>query len=296
MQKRLALFLFFAPIFLCAQQPVTLEDCFATYKFYPESSPNLQFLADGRTFLVRSGGLLVRRDIASGDSLDVFFDKKNLPDGGATTEFSSFQLSKDESKMLLAMDEKPIYRHSSEANFFIFDRNKNTLEPLDNDGLQQVATFSPDGSKIAWMRANNLYIKDLYTQKITQVTTDGEKNKVINGVADWVYEEEFSPVSGAGMSALSWSPDSRRLAWLRFDESKVPQMHLDYFEENMYPRGYDYKYPKVGEPNSAMSARIFDTQTGATTVAETGDADQYLPRINWKFWLATPNLAVFRPF
>jgi dipeptidyl-peptidase 4 len=281
MQKRLAIFLFFAPLFLFAQQSVTLEDCFENFKYYPESSPNLQFMADGRTFLVRNGGLLVRRDIASGDSLEVFFDKKNLPDGGATADFSSFELSKDESKMLLAMDAKSIYRHSFEANFFIFDRAKYTLEPLDENGLQQVATFSPDGSKIAWMRANNLFIKELDSKKTTQVTTDGEKNSIINGVADWVYEEEFSSVSGAGMSAISWSPDSRRLAWLRFDESKVPQMHLDYFEESMYPRGSDYKYPKVGEPNSAMSARIFDTKTTAIAVVQTGDADQYLPRINW---------------
>ncbi len=304
MQNRLLVSLLFLPLLTFSQLPVTLEDCFETYKFYPQTSPSLRFLKDGQSFLERKGPLLIRKSILSGDSLGVFFDKSNMSGDPAVTAFSSFQLSEDESKMLLATDVRPIYRHSFSADFSVFDMATGKTEPLDPGRRQEAAMFSPDGSMVAWVRDNNLFIKELASHKIVQVTFDGEKNKVINGVPDWVYEEEFSSVTGAGMRAMAWSPDSRRLAWIRFDESKVPQMRLDYFEEGMYPRGREYKYPKVGEANSTVSVLIFDAQTGKTVKAGKGpsenpellnlgggqlpafDSDElenehYLPRINW---------------
>lgn len=304
MKSRLFAALFFAPIFAFSQLPVTLEDCFETFRFYPETSPALRFLKNGRSFLERKGPLLIEKDIATGDSLGVFFDKKNLPAELATVAFSKFELSSDESKMLLAAAVVPIYRHSFSANFAVYDRATSRAEILDPGGRQQAATFSPDGSKVAWVRDNNLFFKELASQKITQVTFDGEKNKVINGVPDWVYEEEFSPVTGEGMKAMEWSPDSRRIAWIRFDESKVPEMQLDYFEEGMYPRTKKYKFPKVDQANSVASVWIYDTQTSKTIKAGKGpseiqnlslepgmtlpafDSDEletehYFPRIEW---------------
>ncbi len=147
---------------------------------------------------------------------------------------------------------------------------------------QQFAALSPDASKVAFVAGNNLYIKDLKTGQTTQITRDGAKNKIINGLPDWVYEEEFSPVDGDGMVATKWSPDGSMLAFIRFDETNVPEFPLTWYEGGSYPRRSTFKYPKVGSPNSLVSVHLYDAEAASMTGEVMGlETDDYVPRINW---------------
>ncbi|MEO6759958.1 MAG: DPP IV N-terminal domain-containing protein, partial [Saprospiraceae bacterium] len=129
---------------------------------------------------------------------------------------------------------------------------------------------------------NNLYLKDIASGKTDQITKDGEKNRIINGLPDWVYEEEFSPVTGEGMVATKWSPDGTKLAFIRFDESKVPEFPLTYYEGGEYPRYTAFKYPKVGAPNSVVSVHLYDLTTARMVGTVMGlEPDDYAPRLNW---------------
>ncbi|HMU05283.1 MAG TPA: DPP IV N-terminal domain-containing protein, partial [Saprospiraceae bacterium] len=137
--------------------------------------------------------------------------------------------------------------------------------------------FSPDGEKIAFVFNNNLYYKNLKNNNITQITTDGSVNKIINGMSDWVYEEEFGFTR-----AFYWSPDSKKIAFIRFDESQVPQFTMQLYNDGMYPTDQTFKYPKVGEKNAEVSALIYDIMQGKSAKADLGDmADMYIPRVKW---------------
>ena len=127
-----------------------------------------------------------------------------------------------------------------------------------------------------------MYVKDLKSGQTTQITRDGAKNKIINGLPDWVYEEEFSPVDGDGMVATKWSPDGSMLAFIRFDETNVPEFPLTWYEGANYPRRSTFKYPKVGSPNSVVSVHLYDAEAGSMTGEVMGlEPDDYVPRINW---------------
>ena len=150
------------------------------------------------------------------------------------------------------------------------------LTPLSANGKQRLATFSPDGKKIAFVRDNNIFVTDLTSGTESQVTTDGRMNEIINGAADWVYEEEF------GFSrAFQWSPDSRKLAFYRFDESKVKEYQLTMYGD-LYPEQVKFKYPKAGEDNSGISLFIWHSDSGRIVNINIGEeTDIYIPRIKW---------------
>jgi dipeptidyl-peptidase-4 len=196
-------------------------------------------------------------------------------------------LSEDETKMLFRTANEHIYRHSSKAYYFVYDTKSKRLLALSPGGKQQSATFSPDGSKVAFVRDNNVFVTDLATMKETQLTQDGKKNFIINGITDWVYEEEFSFAQG-----YQWSPDNKHLAYYRFDETDVPQYTVQFFR-GLYPENYTYKYPKVGEKNAVVSLFIADVTTGSKVKVDVGaETNQYIPRIKWTL---DPNqLCVFR--
>jgi dipeptidyl-peptidase 4 len=181
----------------------------------------------------------------------------------------------DETKLLIATDYTSIYRRSYLANFYIFDLHTRKLEPLHTDfAPQTLAEFSPDGKKVAFIYGNNIYIKDLETGKTKAVTTDGKTNSIINGTTDWVYEEEFSITKG-----FYWSPDSKRIAFLKFTETNVKEFTMTYYSD-LYPDLYTFKYPKAGEDNSKVSLHLYELANEKTDLVELGNYE-YIPRISY---------------
>lgn len=279
MKKTLAFgALFFSSWFLLAQKPITLEDCFTFFKFYPQSAAELTFLKDGKHYAeVDQRGLHIRdlRDDKK-DSLVVL----NLPE--ELRGFDQFEFSEDETKLMLRTETEPVYRHSVLANYFVYDLKTQQVQAVNPEAKQQFCAFSPDGKSVAYVSNNDLYIRDLTLGKSIRVTKDGQKNKIINGLPDWVYEEEFSPVDGDGMVATRWSHDSRYLAYIRFDETEVPEFKMTFYENAMYPRLASFKYPKVGEKNSIVSVMLYDADSDGLVGEVMGlEQDDYVPRIHF---------------
>lgn len=187
---------------------------------------------------------------------------------------SSYTFSADESKVLLATDLIPIYRRSTLGSYFVYDFNDKSLIKIANVAVQE-PSLSPDGSKVAYGYENNIYLFDLKTKQTEQLTFDGEKNRIINGITDWVYEEEFGFVR-----AFEWSPEGTHIAFLRFDETEVPEYSMPIYGEDLYPTLQTFKYPKAGENNAAVSLHLIELE-GAKTAKIPVDA-YYIPRIMWK--------------
>ncbi len=188
--------------------------------------------------------------------------------------FSSYSFSDDESKVLLATEVEPIFRRSRLGIYYVYDIASKGLVKISETKIQE-PTLSPDGSKVAYVSDNNLYILDLSSKSVQQVTIDGHKGTIINGVTDWVYEEEFSFVR-----AFEWNSNGTKIAFLRFDESEVPNFSMDIYGTNLYPYQYEFKYPKAGENNSVVTLHMFDVASGAISNVDLNDA-YYIPRIKW---------------
>jgi len=187
---------------------------------------------------------------------------------------SSYTFSADESKVLLATDLKPIYRRSRLGTYYVYDFSSKSLIKISDNQIQE-PSMSPDGTKVAYGYQNNIYIFDLTNQSTTQVTFDGKKNHIINGITDWVYEEEFSFVR-----AFEWSPEGTHIAFLRFDETDVPEFSMPIYGEELYPSVQTFKYPKAGENNAVVSLHLYELASNNTSTIEV-DA-YYIPRIKWK--------------
>ena len=190
--------------------------------------------------------------------------------------FIGYTLSADESKALLSTKLRSIYRRSSLGVYYVYDLETKELVQVAEEAIQE-PTFSPDASKVAYGRDNNIYIKDLSSGTTTQVTTDGAKNKVINGITDWVYEEEF-----AFVRAFDWNADGDKIAFIRFDESEVPEFSMDVFGNELYPSKDTFKYPKAGETNATVSLHIYDVASTETKAVDlSGFQNYYIPRLEW---------------
>ena len=268
-----------------AQNKITLEDLFQKGTFSQNSVQGLRSMKDGNHYtVIENGSQIVRYSYQTGQRVSVFFDLKSVQNA-PITRFSSYELSNDETKILLTTDVESIYRHSFTASYYVWNSVTQELQPLSDKGKQQLATFSPDGERVAFVRDNNLFIKSLRFGTESQITYDGEKNKIINGAPDWVYEEEF------GFSkAFAWSPDSKFLAFMKFDESEVREFGMTMFrgdkpamdEYALYPENVTFKYPKAGEKNSTVKVMVYEIRSRTTIPADTGkEADQYIPRIKW---------------
>jgi dipeptidyl-peptidase 4 len=255
--------------------PLTLDKIFKEYQFYPENIEGISSMADGDHYtLLESASTIVSYDYATGRIRQVLYSAEEVSDSGFSY-IDDYAFSADENKILLTTGKSNRYRHSFEAEYYIYDRATGKTEPVDETGKQRLAAFSPDGNKVAYVKDNNLYCKNLADNTVTRVTTDGLKNSIINGAPDWVYEEEFSLTQG-----FCWSPDSRKIAFYRFDETAVPEFDMTLFND-LYPRTYRFKYPKAGEKNSVVEVRVYDTRNGRTASMEAGREDQYIPRITW---------------
>ncbi len=188
--------------------------------------------------------------------------------------FSSYTFSEDESKVLLATEVEPIFRRSSLGIFYVYDIASKDLVKISETKIQE-PTLSPDGNKVAYVLDNNLYILDLAAKTTKQVTTDGSKGTIINGVTDWVYEEEF-----AFVRAFEWNSDGTKIAFLRFDETEVPHFSMDVYGKDLYPYQHEFKYPKAGEKNSIVTLHMYDVASGNISEVDLNDP-YYIPRIKW---------------
>ncbi|HBH25646.1 MAG TPA: S9 family peptidase [Cytophagales bacterium] len=265
-------------------QTFTLEDIFLTNKLSADRFGSVSWMKDGRFYsaLIYDGesqnDILVKYDITSGDMTDILFDPQQLkwPEGDVP-RIGDYAFNSTEEKILLKTDVEQIYRRSSVAVFYIYDINSGSIQKL-NESNEKIsyATFSPDGGNIAYVKNNNLYYYNLANNKHLAITRDGKKNEIINGAADWVYEEEFSM-----SKAFSWSPDGQMVAFLRFDERDVPEYNMQLWGA-LYPKDYRFKYPKAGETNSTVSLHVYDLKNGETTKIESGEEpDIYIPRMYW---------------
>ncbi|MGS2764021.1 S9 family peptidase [Sinomicrobium sp. M5D2P9] len=188
--------------------------------------------------------------------------------------FTSYTFSNDESRVLLATDVEPVYRHSKLGIYYMYDIQSKKTQKISDNKIQE-PTFSPDGNKVAFVFKNNIYVKDLVSGKTEQITTDGEKNKIINGITDWVYEEEF-----AFVRAFEWNADGTDIAYIKFDESEVPEFSMDVYGNQLYPVQQEFKYPKAGENNAKVSLFVYDLERGNTKEVKLENA-YYIPRIKW---------------
>lgn len=265
--------------FLVAQTPITLEDIWKNYTFYPRSVPGFQVLKDGQHYTRLEDNHILRYNLATGELSGTIFQAEMVTDNPDFKEkIDGYTFSDDEQHILIQTENEQIYRRSSKANYFVWDREQQSLKTLSDIGKQQYATFNPAADKVAFVRENNLFIKELTTGREIAVTTDGKTNHIINGSTDWVYEEEF-----AFVKAFQWSPDGSKVAYLRFDESEVQEFTMTLHRDNAYPEYVTFKYPKVGEQNAIVTVHIYDLETATTVEVRLGDEwpEYYIPRIVW---------------
>lgn len=266
---------------------ITLDDIIQG-TFYPKSLSGVNWMKDGRYYTSQeydrqsSAGRVVKYDISKGARVEVLFDGTDFKTNGNAFNFDGYALSSDETKILFITDEESVYRRSTIANFYLYDRTNKKLEKINDEEKISYATFSPDASRIAYVKNLDLYYRDVKTLKETRITTDGQRNTIINGAGDWVYEEEFM-IS----KAFYWSPDSRKIAFYRFDESQVQEYNMQLWGP-LYPEDYRFKYPKAGEANSTVSIRVYhlDSKKTVEINTETG-SDDYIPKT---MWTQDPNL------
>ena len=276
------LFLCCLPAFFVSAQTksITLEDIWKDYTFSARSVPGFNFQKDGRHYTRKEENKVVQYDLLTGTKTDVLLDAATLPAvGDFDKTFSRYSFSSGEDKMLLASDLESIYRRSTKGHFYVLDRKTNNLSRLGREEKLSLATFSPDEKRVAFVRDNNLFVKDLTSGETRQITTDGKTNEIINGMADWVYEEEFGKTK-----AFAWSPNGDQIAFIRFDETEVKEFIMTIHNDDAYPEYQKFKYPKVGEKNSKVSVHVFNFNTYKITKVDLGNMDdQYVPRIKWTY-------------
>jgi dipeptidyl-peptidase-4 len=258
-------------------QEITVEKIWKNYEFYPKGIDGFKSMNDGEHYTMVTEDLSIYKfPIAKKNNRgELLMDGRLLTYEGMQLIIDDYEFNSDESKILLATNLKSIYRYSFEATYFFFDLKTKKLKPLDSvNHPQTLAEYSPDGKMVSYIHNNNLYIKDLETEKVIQLTKDGKKNEIINGTSDWVYEEEFSITK-----AYDWSSDSKLIAFLRFDERKVKEFALTIYG-SLYPDYYPFKYPKAGEDNSKVSAHVVDIKSGEMVHLNLSNYE-YIPRLNW---------------
>ena len=261
------------------QQKITIEQIY-NGTFRAQGMDELQSMKNTNQYTVLNPDRVSRSmqidlyDFATLKKTATLIDTKNflaLSDG-----IDSYTFSSDEKLILIANNSNQIFRHSFTADYYLYTIENKQLTKLFDFQVQE-PTFSPDGKKIAYAKENNLFVYDLATKQSTPVTTDGKKNSIINGITDWVYEEEF-----AFVKAFDWSADSKKLAYIRFDESEVPEFSMSIFQKELYPTVETFKYPKAGEKNSAVSLHIYDVNAATVKTVNLGNYnDFYIARMKW---------------
>lgn len=290
------LFLFKGEVAHAQEGKIKLQDV-TNGVYWPKQIDGVNPMNDGESYTQLSPDhkRVVRHSFKTGKEIATVFDVETARGSKKLPYIDGYIMSPDEHRILIQTETKGIYRRSYTAVYYIYDVRNNTLEPLSEGGPQQVPLFSPDGNVIAFARGNNLFlVKLLFGNAEVQVTKDGKFNEVINGLPDWVNEEEFTT-----NRSFDFSADSKVLAWVRYDESQVPIYSMQEFkglyparsEFDAYPGTYDYKYPVAGQKNSEVKVMTFDIKNRVTRTLDVPlDKDGYIPRI--KFTSDPTKLAV----
>ena len=290
----IAVLLLSSSVAAAQKQNVTLSDIFKDRTFNTKSVYGLRSMNDGQHYTTISNNALVKYSYKTGMVIDTLVKVTDF-NHEKIEALSNYEFSSDEKRILFCIKPEYIYRHSFVADYYVWDFSEKRLYPVSEEGRERLATFSPDGKKVAFIRDNNLFISDL-AGKITPITTDGKENHIINGAPDWVYEEEFGY-----NQAFDWSPAGDKIAWCRYDESHVKEFNIqrfkglapEYKQNALYPEDYRFKYPKAGEANSVLSVHVYDLNSGEKLTVDIGtETDIYIPRIYWT--KKTNTLAVFR--
>lgn len=264
-----------------AQKKITVEEIWDNFSFYPRGVAGYTAMpkSDEYTVIKRAG---IERHLFSDGSVSgmaLTHEALTAANDGrlSVSQISDYSFSSDEKKIMLAFDMESIYRRSSLAHYYVYDIDAKKLTPIsDTSHLLRFAELSQDGTKVVFARDCDLYYQDLTNGKVVRITTDGKQNHILNGFADWVYEEELDM-----SQAASWSPDGSKIAFLRFDESRVKEFVMPIYDE-LYPTEFKYKYPKAGEDNSLVEVHIYDLATGTDTRLDLGDnSNCYFPRVYW---------------
>jgi dipeptidyl-peptidase 4 len=278
------LFKLFALLFLMsfsvfAQQKITIEEIYSG-AFRAKEMQELKSLKNTNQYTVLNSNPASRSmqidlyDFATLKKISTLIDTNDQKSLGYGID--SYTFSADEKTILIANNSTKIFRHSFTADYYLYTIATKELTKLFDFKVQE-PIFSPDGKKIAFAKENNLFIYDLAFKKTTQITTDGKKNAIINGITDWVCEEEF-----AFVRAFDWSADSKKLAFIRFDESQVPEFSMSIFKKDLYPTIETFKYPKAGEKNALVSLHLYNVDSGAKKDIDLSNySDFYIARMQW---------------
>ena len=267
-----------AALLLCCSvfaQEITLEDIWAKGTFRSKSIDEIRSMKNGENYCILKRECIEKYAYATGKKTEEIVSFSDLKFKTESEYVFDYQFNQDESKLLLATNPQFIYRRSYLANYYIYDIKTKQLTSV-SKGKVRLTEFAPDGSKVAYVKDNNLFMLYLSDMQETQITTNGEFNKIINGTTDWVYEEEFAITKG-----FFWSPDSKKIAFYSLDESKVKEYTIPYYG-SLYPVQYTYKYPKAGEDNSIVSVLVYDIEARQTHNIDLGpNKDIYIPRLQW---------------
>ncbi len=258
------------------KKKITLDDIYAKGTFQMAAVSGFTSLNDSRYYSnMDNDANILRYEFSTGNLIDTIIKHSDLIFDNGILAFSNFEFSADENKILFSSNTESLYRHSTQSNIFVYDVKKKKLtQPFSFKVMN--ATFSPDGNKLAYVKDNNLFYYDLFLNKEETITTDGKVNNIINGATDWVYEEEFAIWKG-----FTWSPNSDKIAFYRFDESKVKEFEMTMFGK-LYPSTTKFKYPKAGEANSTISILVYDLRSELNAEMEIGkEADIYIPRMQF---------------
>ncbi|MCD8172199.1 MAG: S9 family peptidase [Alistipes sp.] len=250
---------------------------FRAGRFTPQNVHGIRSMADGEHYTVLEGNSIVKYSYKTGEMVSVVIDFDEFLD----VSVENYTFSADERRLLVATGSQPIYRHSFTAIYHLFDIAGRTGIPITDYPVRDAAFLTPDGRRIGFIHENDLYYCEVTTGtdevETVRITHDGEYNRIINGHTDWVYEEEFGFTK-----AYDVSPDGRYIAYLRFNETEVPEFSISRYTGSLYPEPLTFKYPKAGEKNSVVTLHVTDLADGSTTRVDTGpETDQYIPHIGW---------------
>ena len=268
--------LFLVGLKITAQQ-ITVEKIWKKYEYYPKGVEDFKSMKDGEHYsrIGEDGSILIYKLMDANDKGEVLVNINSLVYNDSIIAYEDYEFNSDETKVLFMTNIKPIYRRSYTAIYYLYDIKTKQLVPLDDKHKPQtLAEYSPDGKSVSFIHGNDIFVKELASGKSIKLTEDGKRNKIINGTSDWVYEEEFGITK-----AYEWSPDSKWISFLRFNEKEVKEFNLTYYK-GLYPEEYKYKYPKAGEDNSEVTAHLINVQKKSITPINLGEYE-YIPRLSW---------------